>query len=190
MDERKGNARKNRFAAYAWAVLAYNIAVILWGTIVRATGSGAGCGEHWPLCDGQVIPHGAQLATLIEFAHRASSGVALALVAGLAFFAFRRFAAGHPVRRYAALALLFTLTEGLIGAALVLFGQVGNNVSTSRVCILSCHLVNTFLLLASLALTAKSAAEVSSHSGNLDGPALSLRPPSAGLIIACAAGLA
>ena len=153
-----GNATQRasspRFAFFAWCVLAYNVLVILWGAVVRATGSGAGCGEHWPLCQGVVIPHAAQLATLIEFAHRATSGVAVLLVVVLIFLAFRGFPARHPVRRYAALALFFTLTEGLLGAALVLFGWVGNNASTARVLALSVHLVNTFLLLASFALTA------------------------------------
>lgn len=146
-----------RFAFYAWCVLAYNLLVILWGAVVRATGSGAGCGEHWPLCQGVVIPHAAQIATLIEFAHRISSGVAVILVVALVVFAFRQFTSGHPARRYAAAALIFTFTEGLIGAALVLFGQVGNNASMTRALILSLHLVNTFLLIASLALTARSA---------------------------------
>src|ERR1700722_14116406 len=156
------------FAIYAWSVLAYNILVILWGAVVRATGSGAGCGEHWPLCQGVVIPHGAEIATLIEFAHRASSGVAVVLVLGLVAFGFRRFGSGHAGRRYAAAAVFFTLTEGLIGAALVISGQVGNTVSSMRVFILSLHLVNTFLLLAALALTAKYAgANAASHSLSL-----------------------
>jgi heme A synthase len=145
-----------RFARYAWFVLAYNLLVILWGAVVRATGSGAGCGEHWPLCQGVMIPHGAQIATLIEFAHRASSGVAVILVIGLAHWAFRSFAPSHTARRYALAALCFTLIEGLIGAALVLFGWTGNNVSTARFIVLAVHLTNTFLLLASLALTARS----------------------------------
>jgi heme A synthase len=156
------------FAVYAWSVLAYNVLVILWGAVVRATGSGAGCGERWPLCQGVVIPHAAQIATLIEFAHRATSGVAVVLVLGLVFLGFRRFSSGHPVRRYAAAAVFLTLTEGLIGAALVVFGQVGNNASVARVFILSLHLVNTFLLLAALALTARSAAATAptQHDGN------------------------
>ena len=104
-----------------------------------------------------MIPHAAQIATLIEFAHRLSSGMAVILVVVLMVFAFRQFTSGHPARRCAAAALLFTLTEGLIGAALVVFGQVGNNASMSRALILSLHLINTFLLLASLTLTAKSA---------------------------------
>ena len=150
-------AGSRRFAFYAWCVLAYNLLVILWGAVVRATGSGAGCGEHWPLCQGVVIPHAAQLATLIEFAHRISSGAAVVLVILLLVAAFRLFPSGHAARRYAVATLVFTLTEGLIGAALVLFGQVGTNASLTRALILSLHLTNTFLLLAALALTANSA---------------------------------
>ena len=45
-----------KVARFAWAVLAYNVAVILWGAYVRATGSGAGCGNHWPLCNGEIVP--------------------------------------------------------------------------------------------------------------------------------------
>jgi heme A synthase len=148
-----------KFAAYAWVVLGYNLLVILWGAVVRATGSGAGCGDHWPLCQGVVVPHAEQIATLIEFAHRATSGLDVLLVIGLIWTAFRRFGRGHAVRRYAAASGFFTLTEGLVGAALVLFGEVGNNASTGRVAILSVHLVNTFLLIASLALTAWAASE-------------------------------
>ncbi|MGH9447413.1 MAG: COX15/CtaA family protein [Terriglobia bacterium] len=167
--ERSGN---RRFALYAWLVLAYTILVILWGTVVRATGSGAGCGDHWPLCGGQVFPRAAQIATLIEFAHRLTSGLVVALVVGLVYFAFRRFPARHLARRYAGAALFFTITEALLGAALVLLGETGTNASMSRVFFLSLHLVNTFFLLASLALTAQAFAE--------DLPAPIAQPPPRG----------
>ncbi len=71
----------------SWAALAYNVLVILWGAYVRISGSGAGCGAHWPLCDGQVIPRSFTLERVVEFSHRGSSGVsgllALAVVAWL-----------------------------------------------------------------------------------------------------------
>lgn len=157
MAHSNGKRAPGRFAAYAWMVLGYNILVILWGAVVRATGSGAGCGDHWPLCEGVVIPHAEKIATIIEFSHRATSGIDVLLVIGLVWMAFRRYGRGNAVRRYAAATGFFTVTEGLAGAALVLFGDVGNNVSTRRVVVLSIHLVNTFLLLAFLALTAWAA---------------------------------
>ena len=48
---------------FAWAVLVYNVVVILWGAVVRATSSGAGCGDHWPLCNGVVLQTNPRLAT-------------------------------------------------------------------------------------------------------------------------------
>jgi len=142
------------FPAFAWSVLIYNLAVILWGALVRATGSGAGCGGHWPLCNGKVLPANPQIATIIELTHRAMSGVALVAAAVLAAWAWKAYPPRHPVRRWAVWSLVFMLAEALIGAALVLLGHVAANESVGRVFSLSTHLVNTFLLLASLALTA------------------------------------
>ncbi len=135
-------------------VLAYNVGVILWGAYVRATGSGAGCGGHWPLCNGQVIPVSPQAATLIEFSHRVSSGLTLLAVLGLVVWAFRAYPKGHPARLGAGLAAFFTLTEALVGAGLVLFQLVAQNASALRAASVAVHLANTFLLLASLTLTA------------------------------------
>lgn len=143
-----------RFATYAWGVLVYNVGVILWGAYVRATGSGAGCGSHWPLCDGQVVPRSPRVETLIEFSHRASSGLALLLVAGLFLWAFRAYSKGHAVRQGAALSLFFVITEALVGAGLVLFELVADNTSLMRAFSTGVHLVNTFLLLGALTLTA------------------------------------
>ncbi len=142
-----------RFARYAWAVLAYNLLVILWGAFVRATGSGAGCGSHWPLCNGEVVPQAPEVETLIELAHRLTSGLAGVFVVILFIWAFRAFRKGHPVRRAATLSLIFIITEGLVGAGLVLFEWVADDASLGRVLSMAVHLVNTMLLLASLTLT-------------------------------------
>jgi heme a synthase len=141
------------FVRYAWFVLTYNVAVILWGAFVRATGSGAGCGEHWPLCNGEVMPRSPELATIIEFTHRLTSGLAGLFVIGLLVFAFRTFPKGHIVRRCAGWSLVLTLTEGLIGAGLVLLGHVAKNASVWRGVSLTVHLINTLFLLAALACT-------------------------------------
>jgi heme A synthase len=145
---------QRRFATYAWGVLAFNLAVILWGAYVRATGSGAGCGSHWPLCDGAVVPRSPRLDTVIEFAHRTSSGLALLLVVGLFIGAFRIYPKGHRVRRGATFSMVFIITEALLGAWLVLFGLVGDNASIARAISIALHLSNTFLLLAALTITA------------------------------------
>lgn len=144
----------SRFAKYAWGVVLFNMAVILWGAYVRATGSGAGCGSHWPLCNGEVIPRSPAVETMIEFSHRLTSGLALILVVILFFWAFRKYPKGNPVRYGAAFSLIFIITEALVGAGLVLFSLVAFNDSIERVVSMSVHLVNTFLLLAALSLTA------------------------------------
>ena len=143
-----------RVAQYAWITLCYNVAVILWGAYVRATGSGAGCGSHWPLCNGEVLPRAARIETIIEFSHRVTSGLALIAVVVLLIATWRTCAAGHPARRAAALSLFFMLTEAAVGAGLVLFQLVADNASAARAMFMATHLLNTFLLLASLALTA------------------------------------
>lgn len=146
--------KTKRFAAFAWGVLGYNLLVILWGAVVRATGSGAGCGSHWPLCQGELAPRSPQLETLIELSHRLSSGVALISVLILLFWAFRAFPGGHIVRKGAVAALVLMLMEALLGAGLVLFEYVAFNQSVARAYWMAGHLVNTFLLLAAMTLTA------------------------------------
>jgi heme A synthase len=142
------------FAKYAWFVLMFNIGVIIWGAYVRATGSGAGCGNHWPLCDGVVIPRAESINTVIEFTHRLSSGVAFLLVIGLLIWAIRIYPSRSNVRSAAILSMVFMITEALIGAGLVLFELVAQDTSTARAFAISIHLVNTFLLLACITLTA------------------------------------
>ncbi len=144
----------NRFAVYAWIVVAFTVGVIVWGAFVRASGSGDGCGSHWPLCDGMVIPREPAVKTLIEMSHRMTSGIALLLVVGLLVQAFRAFPKGHRVRAGALLSFAFIMVEALIGAGLVKFGLVAKNDSVARAVVLAIHLTNTFMLLAALALTA------------------------------------
>lgn len=143
-----------RFARYAWLVLAYNVAVVLWGAFVRATGSGAGCGRHWPRCNGVVIPRNPSVETLIEFTHRATSGIALLAVVAMLWMAFRRFPRGHAARTGAVWSMVLMLTEAGVGASLVLLELVAGNTSQARAWWMAAHLTNTFLLLAAIALTA------------------------------------
>jgi heme A synthase len=143
-----------RLSRFAWGVLGWNIAVILWGAYVRASGSGAGCGSHWPLCNGELIPRSPGTATLIELSHRVTSGVALAAVVLLFVWTFRAMPSRHSARMGAALSLLFILTEAAVGAGLVLFRLVADNATMARAMFMGTHLVNTFLLVAALTLTA------------------------------------
>ncbi len=143
-----------RYTRFAWGALIWVLAVILWGAFVRATGSGAGCGDHWPACNGQVIPRDPSLETIIEFTHRLTSGAAMLAAIALPLWARRLFPAAHPVRRYARLSLLLMISEALLGAGLVLFGLVADNDGVARAAAMAAHLLNTFLLLAAMARTA------------------------------------
>jgi heme A synthase len=145
---------QRNFTRFAWVTLAFLILVILWGAFVRATGSGAGCGSHWPLCNGEVLPRAARVETMIEFAHRVSSALSGLLVLGLWVWAFRLYPRGHVVRKGATLSLVFIITEGLLGAGLVLFEWVADNASVGRAVSMALHLVNTYLLLAAVTMTA------------------------------------
>jgi heme A synthase len=145
---------QSRFTRYAWGVLVYNLGVVVWGAYVRATGSGAGCGNHWPLCNGDVTPQAPELATIIEYTHRLMTALDLALIALLVVWAMRVFPKRHPARLAAMLSAVFLVAEALIGAGLVLLNHVADNPSVNRAWSLSAHLINTLTLIACLALTA------------------------------------
>jgi cytochrome c oxidase assembly protein subunit 15 len=170
-------------ARYCRFLLGYNLAVILWGAYVRASGSGAGCGSHWPLCNGEVVPLRPSSATWIEYSHRVSSGLVLVLVAGLAVWAFRVSPKGHPLRRGAILSLAFTLSEAALGAALVLFKLVARDESLARALAITSHLLNTLLLLAALTLSAFAAgafrAAPAPAPGGREAPRPGMAPPAA-----------
>ena len=151
---RAGSSQQEAFRRFAWGVLAYNILVVLWGGYVRASGSGAGCGSHWPLCNGEMVPLAPKIETVIEFTHRVTSGFALALAACLAVWSLCLYPRGNRVRKTAVWAMVFLFVEALLGAGLVLLRYVAKDASAGRALYLSAHLTNTQLLLAMLAATA------------------------------------
>jgi heme A synthase len=136
--------------------LVTNVLVILWGAYVRATGAGAGCGNHWPLCNGEVIPRSLLEETIIEYTHRITSGIAFILVAILFVLVRRKHAKRHPARTFATFSMVFMIVEALIGAGLVLFDLVAFNTSVTRAVVGAFHLLNTYLLLAMLTMLVES----------------------------------
>lgn len=141
-----------KLVRYAWFVLIFNVLVILVGALVRATGSGAGCGPSWPTCHGEVIPD-LQGATAVEFTHRGLSGIALLLVFVLVLLTWRQTDKGHPARLGVVLSAIAIVGEALIGAMIVLAEWVADDASVARAVSVPLHLVNTLFLLAALALT-------------------------------------
>jgi len=147
-----------QFARFVWFVLVYDVLVVLWGAYVRVSFSGDGCGAHWPLCNGEIVPHAQQTKTLVELFHRVTSGGSLVVAIVLLVWAIRLTTKGSPVRRWSAWVLFFTASEALIGAAIVLLRLVAHDKSLVRGVSTSLHLTNTFLLLASVAMTTRVAA--------------------------------
>lgn len=145
-------APRLRGAWLAKASLAYTLFVILFGALVRVTGSGAGCGQHWPTCHGEIAHLPRSLETMIELTHRVTSGLSLVMVIALVVVA-RQLPPRHLARRGAWLSLIFLVFEALIGAGLVLFELVADDTSGARAVVMPAHLVNTALLMLVLTIT-------------------------------------
>lgn len=150
-------AKLSGFAKYALFVLAWNVVVILWGVFLRASKSGDGCGQHWLTCHGEVIPSAPELKTVIEFSHRITSFLAFVAVLILLIWTLRKFARGAQIRKTAIGSFIFIITEALVGAGLVLTGNTAETLTASRPFWMAGHLINTFILLAFLTLTARLA---------------------------------
>lgn len=172
------------FVRYGWVTMAFTVLVIVWGAVVRATGSGAGCGSHWPLCNGDVVPLAPTVATIIEFVHRVTSGLVMVMAVGLVIMARRTFPAGHLARKWAVVTLIFMLIEAAIGAGIVLLELVEGNASALRAGYVGGHLVNTLLLLAAMTTTVWAARVRSSQD-----PDGKVRLPARGFTLAMVAML-
>lgn len=148
-----------KFAKYAWFVLAYNLLVILWGVFLRASLSGDGCGEHWVTCGGEFIPSAPQLKTQIEFFHRITSSLAgitviILLISAIVKRVKEKTSQSKLLLKMSVLSLIFIIIEGIVGGLLVLTGNTAANWTPTRPYWMAAHLVNTFTLIAVLALTA------------------------------------
>ncbi|MCB1025026.1 MAG: COX15/CtaA family protein, partial [Acidobacteria bacterium] len=116
--------------------------------------SGDGCGQYWLTCHGEVIPSAPQLKTLIEFSHRVMSGIDFFVVLILLIWTFKKFEKHQQIRKFALVSFVFIITEALIGAGLVLTGNTAIALTDARPYWAIAHLINTFILLAALSLTA------------------------------------
>jgi cytochrome c oxidase assembly protein subunit 15 len=185
------SSRLRAFTRYAWTTLAVTVVVIVWGAVVRATGSGAGCGSHWPLCNGDIVPLNPSTGTIIEFVHRATSGGVMAMAFGLLLWSRRLFAAGHQVRRWAGITFVFMLVEAAIGAGIVLLELVGDNASAMRAAYVGGHLVNTLLLVGAMLTTiwwARPSAGTLRSGAMLAGPARGLTLALLALLVVASTG--
>lgn len=145
-------SENRKISLYSSFILLYLVFTIIWGAYVRATGSGAGCGNHWPLCNGVTIPREPSVQTQIEYFHRLTSGLSLIFVLGLTAWVFRLFPKGLFIRKAAGTAAVSILMEALIGAGLVLLELVYQDQSVKRTVSIALHFVNTLILLGSIGL--------------------------------------
>jgi heme a synthase len=175
-------------ARFAWTVLYFNVAVVLLGAYVRATGSGAGCGNRWPLCHGDLVGASANGQTVIEFTHRITSAISLLAVTALVVWCWRVTKKGDWARYSAVLAAALLANEALLGGALVLLKHVGNDQSAGRILFLCLHFGNTLLLLATLSLTANWLSN-GSRSLTLIGKWRQVSPIGLGLLATMVAGI-
>lgn len=147
------SAGQRRFRRFAGFLLVFLLGVIVFGAWVRITGSGAGCGEHWPSCHGQLVPRTPTQATVIEYTHRLTSGLLGLLALALPVWAWQGFPPGHAVRRFSLGTLALVVVEAAIGAGLVKNRLVVDDASVARAVVVALHLVNTLLLTGCAALT-------------------------------------
>src|SRR5688500_16187317 len=71
------------------AALALAFAHLVFGGIVRITGSGMGCGDHWPKCHGAWFPPLNRPDLIIELTHRYLAVLLIGSLVGLAATAWR-----------------------------------------------------------------------------------------------------
>jgi len=106
------------------AALVLGFLQIVFGAIVRITGSGLGCGDHWPDCYGSFTPANGGLGLLIEISHRYGAAVLSTAVFALALAAFFKRdepGVGGPggVFRSSLAAVGLVVLAALVGAATV-----------------------------------------------------------------------
>ncbi len=143
-DVARGAARLYRRLAVAAVILA--IGLITLGGVVRITGSGMGCGDHWPLCNGRIFPNLADTLEVIEWSHRWVASLLSTTILALAVVAWRRHRNDPYLRNPALFALGILVLQVLLGAVTVKLGTAAPAVVI--------HLGNAMLLLAVLIVCA------------------------------------
>jgi protoheme IX farnesyltransferase len=158
----------------AWTGSALALGLIVLGGVVRITGSGMGCGDHWPRCDGQWFPP-LDLPTLIEIGHRWAAALVSLLVFAVALVAWRRHRHEPALRNPALAAAVLLVVQVLLGAVTVKLVLPPWVIIT--------HLANAMVLLATLMVVALRAGAV----GGPAEPRLEARHGAHGLVLATAA---
>ncbi|MCG1029773.1 heme A synthase [Virgibacillus halodenitrificans] len=97
--------------------------LLLGGALVTKTGSADGCGDSWPLCEGEFLPSNITPELVIELSHRLVTGVVGFAVVALTIMAWKYIGHIREVKFLTSLSVIFLIIQALIGAAAVLWGQ-------------------------------------------------------------------
>lgn len=100
--------------------IAASYLLVVVGGIVRVSGSGMGCGTHWPDCNGAVVPTFSQ-ATAIEYTHRILAATVVLLAIALVAAGVAAFRSDHRVVILTVFALALVLVQAVLGALTVVF---------------------------------------------------------------------
>lgn len=104
-----------------WLTVLGTYLMLIHGSIVTITESGQGCGNSWPVCQGQLIPSSVSVATVIEYSHRIVSGGVGFLILVLSVWCWISFWKEKKIRWLAFYSLFFVVLQGALGALTVVF---------------------------------------------------------------------
>jgi heme o synthase len=144
-----------RRLAWLGAVLAFGLIVL--GGVVRITGSGMGCGDHWPRCNGEWFPP-LDVPTMIEIGHRWAAALVSVVVAAIAAVAWLKHRHDPALRNPATLALVVLIVQVLLGAVTVKLELPP--------AVVIVHLANAMVLLAVILVTALRASVAAGEAPN------------------------
>ena len=118
----------NALRRYAYVAFGVACAHLVFGAIVRISGSGMGCGDHWPKCYGSFFPPLNRPDLIIEVSHRYLASILLLSLIVLLAAAWRRrdepgVGGAGGVLRSAGLAVALGVSAALLGAITVKFGN-------------------------------------------------------------------
>jgi heme A synthase len=118
----------NSIARVAAAAVTFTYLHLVFGGVVRITGSGMGCGDHWPKCNGSWIPPFSSPLVMIEWTHRLLALLVILSIAALVVVAWRRradagVAGPGGVLRPALIGLGLVITVALLGMVTVKLGN-------------------------------------------------------------------
>lgn len=133
---------------WAMAASVLTVVLIVIGGVVRITGSGMGCGDHWPRCNGEWFPP-LDLPTFIEIFHRWTAALVSVAITGAAIIAVRRHRASPRLLIPALLGIALLVLQVLLGAVTVKLELPP--------AVVIVHLLNAMLVLAAVLWTALEA---------------------------------